>query len=193
MFAAVSAPPVLGPDPAGAGAPALAHDAGAEPIGGSPAQPDPPDAGVDASGPDPGLDPTVSFTWTETLPGAGTCRGGRYTGSFTCSAAELLVPITGEVTVLLSVAPEEQKLAIEEGTVKGAFFLAPMVVGGIDCPSRVFEGVTIDGMDLFTQERFDAALFGTLDLDTLVIEGDFVLTNAAGQECSGTFRLGAAP
>lgn len=195
VFAVVdpSKPPVLGPDPAGTGMPTPARDAGGEPVGGSSAPPDALDAGVDASGPDPGLDPTVSFAWTETLPGAGTCRGGRYAGSFTCSAVELLVPITGEVTVLLSVAPEQQKLAVEEGTVKGAFFLAPTVQGGIDCPSRAFEGITVDGMDLFTQERFDASLSGTLDLDTLVIDGEFVMTNAAGQECRGTFRLGAAP
>jgi len=186
-------PPVLGPDPAGAGEPTPGLDAEAGPNAGSPAPPDPLDAGVDASGPDPGLDPTVTFAWTETLPGAGTCRGGRYAGSFTCSADELLVPITGEVTVLLSVDPEEQTLAIEEGSVKGAFFLAPTIQGGIDCTSRAFEGVTIDGMDLFTQESFEASMSGTLDVDTLVIDGEFVLTNSAGQECRGTFRLGAAP
>jgi hypothetical protein len=104
-----------------------------------------------------------------------------------------LVPITGEVSVLHSVDPEEQKLAIEEGTVKGSFFLAPTVLGGLDCPSRSFSGVTVDGMDLFTLERFEAVLSGTLDVDTLVIEGEFMLTNASGQACAGTLRMGAAP
>src|SRR5262245_5247588 len=34
----------------------------------------------DAGGPelDPGLDPKITFPWTETLPGKGTCRAGLY-------------------------------------------------------------------------------------------------------------------
>lgn len=189
----VLAPPVPPPPgEAAAGTTAPVLDAGGEPSAGG-SGPDLADAGVDASGPDPGLDPTVRFTWVETLPGAGTCRGGRYAGSFICSSVALIVPLTGEVSVLLSVDPEEQKLAIEEGTVRGSFFLAPVIEGGLDCPTRHFEGLTVDGMDLFTLEHFDATLSGTLDVDTLVIDGEFTLTNAAGQECTGTVRLGAAP
>jgi hypothetical protein len=106
-------PPAPPPDTAGTngGSTPPPFDAGNPPVGGSDAPDVMADAGVDI-GPDPGLDPAVRFTWTETLPGAGTCRGGRYAGSFICSSVALLVPIVGEVSVLLSVAPEQQKLAI---------------------------------------------------------------------------------
>src|SRR4051794_11425184 len=39
------------------------------------------DAGTDPEPPQPDVD----FVWTESLPGQGTCRAGRYAGSFDCT------------------------------------------------------------------------------------------------------------
>jgi len=201
VFARVLAPSVSVAGQSGSGAagssPGSALDAGV------PTPPPPPaDAGQapdDAGGsalPDPGLDPNVVFDWTETLPGAGTCSAGRYVGSFSCTApgvAGLPVTVSGELTVLLGGTTEEQKLSVQEGTVKGAFFLAPMISGELDCPTLAFSATSVDGMDLFTAERFESSFEGTLNVDTLVIEGTFELTNASAMMCMGTFRLGIAP
>jgi hypothetical protein len=162
----------------------------------------------DAGGPDPGLDPTVMFVWTETLPGQGTCRAGRYAGSFDCTVDEtdfvgLPLSVSGQVAFSLEGSPEAQLLMITQGSIAGAVFSSGMM-GSLDCLDQRLLARTVNGQALqiggdaqnpffLSFPTFDAALLGDFDDQALVIEGTFNMVNQAKQTCSGTFRVSAAP
>jgi hypothetical protein len=184
-----------------------------------PAQPDggdPPDArlppiisaSTDAGdAPDPGLDPTVVFEWKHSLPGQGTCRAGRYAGSFECTMqgpgiGEPAAMLSGAVSFTLTGSPEEPVLSISDGQISGAFFSSGMS-GKLDCIGKQFSGMAVDGKALLGQgtqsplpalfPRFDAELDGHFDDQALVIDGLFAMTNDSAQMCRGTFHASVTP
>src|SRR5262245_8079864 len=125
-------------------APPPAMDGGRRPPPMMDPPPPPADAGTDPDGqvtPGPRRDPNVTFTWTQTLPGQGTCRQGQYIGQFTCvtdaDAASSLFPLppSGQLAFTLEGAVEEQVLSITEGSVKdefGLFFIGSLR-GSLQC------------------------------------------------------------
>jgi hypothetical protein len=144
--------------------------------------------------PDEDLDESVTFVWTETLPGQGTCKAGRYAGSFTCRRADGLV-ISGQVIFTLVGSAEEQRLAVMTGAVRdltGAVFNSDME-GELDCLKAKFDAVTINGRGFLGLGTFEAALTGAFDDQMLSIEGNLHVVDQANQTCDGTFRVGATP
>jgi hypothetical protein len=162
------------------------------------------DAGSDEdAGPIPGpdLDPRVTFDWNETLPGQGTCREGSYVGSFTCSmpaepgASAPPTPLSGQVAFTLGELSEQQVLSITRGSLKdpiGIVFHADLL-GTLRCTDDEFDAHTENGVSLIGLDTFEATLAGHFDDDALVIDGEFVMVNAAGQPCNGEFHVSAAP
>jgi hypothetical protein len=160
----------------------------------------PPDDDEDAgSRPDPGLDPTAEFPWTQTLPGAGTCRSGRYAGAFDCIITGELtgwpLTVTGEVAFTLTGSAELQVLTVEEGSLQGPFLSASTITGQLDCMSDKFDALSTDGVvgnPLFP-DAFASFLMGTFDDQALSIEGAFTTVNDDGQQCKGIFNVSIAP
>jgi hypothetical protein len=159
--------------------------------------------------PDLGLDPTAVFTWTESLPGQGTCKAGRYVGKFTCTIADDVSDpeptLAGSIVFTLAGSPEEAMLSIIAGEIWGSFF-ASGIAGTLDCSKQTFTAMTPssrtqpgDGgagqgavaAPLFP--GFAATLDGHFDSQALVIAGSFTMVNDAGQTCSGDFRVSATP
>lgn len=194
-------------------APAM-HDAGAAPVidaGGGHnikphhVEPMEDDAGEPADPADK-EDPTVTFVWTETLPGQGTCHGGVYAGSFDCEVPDSLfaLPLSGQIAFTLDGSAEEQHLSVTEGTgsISGPF-LTSDVRGDLDCIANHFSGQALNGTAVSIGDMnnpfalvfptFNASLQGTYDNQMLVISGMFTLVNDRGDMCTGTFRVSAAP
>jgi hypothetical protein len=169
------------------------------------------------SGPDPGLDPTAVFTWTQSLPGQGTCKAGHYVGKFTCTVADSGYDpaplISGSIQFTLSGSPEEPILHITAGQVSGSFF-GSGIGGMLVCSKQAFTGMTLLGRALLGVGAtgtagasgaagqgangslfggFNAMLDGHFDSQALVIAGSFTMTNDAMQMCNGDFRVSAAP
>jgi hypothetical protein len=206
---------------AGAPGPAI-HDAAVGPVvdaGGSghpSVKPPHHDAGMadeDAGGPpDPDdLDPNVTFVWTETQPGDGTCHAGVYTGSFDCEIPSdpttiggLPVSLSGQIVFTLASSPEEQQLMITDGSISSGLLLTSGMQGKLYCSDNMFSAESVDGTALtvgdmntpffFGSATFDAMLMGTYDNDTLVISGMFTMFNEQrDMMCTGTFRVSATP
>jgi hypothetical protein len=157
-------------------------------------QPDEDDAGIPSI--DPGLDPKATFEWTETLPGKGTCKAGRYVGGFECTMTGLgglPVSISGEIAFTLTGSPEEQSLTVEDGSLSGLFFSAGLS-GNLDCRQDNFAGLSDDGMlEAGGPGTFTAWLVGAYDDQSLGIEGSFSIVNDQNQSCRGSFGVQIAP
>jgi hypothetical protein len=188
----------------------VATDPGAAssaPAGGRPATRGVPerDGGLTAQ---PALDPAVSFDWTETLPGRGTCETGVYTGVFSCSLknGNLLTSFLsaqGTVTLRLGASTERSQLPVE-GELGGPLF-GGSVGGSLDCASDTLNAnigdgreIQLDGLmgevDAFVSfSTFTATLNGMLDRAALVIAGDFVMTSNDGERCAGRFSANMSP
>jgi hypothetical protein len=160
----------------------------------------------DAGGPDPGLDPTAVFSWTESLPGQGTCKAGRYVGKFTCTIYDSGNPdpqgtLSGAIVFTLAGSPEEPIRTIKPGQISGSFF-ASVITGMLDCTKQAFTATTLGGRGLLADAgtaaptlfpTFGATLDGHFDSQALVIEGTFKMVNDTGQTCDGDFRVSATP
>jgi hypothetical protein len=168
--------------------------------------PAPPPAEDDAgSVRDPDLDANVTFIWTETLPGQGTCRAGVYSGSFECDSTDALgIPfsLSGQIAFTLSGSSEQQHLMISDGSISGALLLSGLD-GQLDCIQNHFQATSTEGHSLsigdpnspfaLTFPTFNASLQGEYDKQALVISGTFSMVNDSGAMCTGTFRVSAAP
>jgi hypothetical protein len=184
--------------------------ASSAPEGGRPAPHDVPerDGGLTAQ---PTLDPGVTFEWTETLPGQGTCNTGVYTGVFSCDLKNGN-PLTnflsgqGTVSLRLGLSTERSQLPVE-GELGGPLF-GGSVLGSLDCSTdtlraQVADGgaIEVDGLmglmgatDPFVSfSTFTATLEGVLDRAALVIAGDFIMTSNDGQKCTGRFSTNVSP
>jgi hypothetical protein len=185
-------PTVMPPPGAPADAGRLPDDGPRLPV--PPLVPEEEDAGIPIV--DPGLDPNATFDWTETLPGKGTCKAGRYVGGFECTmpgVTGLPVSISGEIAFNLTGSPEEQSLTVEDGTLSGLFFGAELS-GNLDCQQDAFTGLSDGGMlDVGGPGTFTAWLAGAYDDQSLGIEGSFSIVNDQNQTCVGTFGVQIAP
>jgi len=156
----------------------------------------------------PELDPGVTFEWSETLPGQGTCNTGVYTGVFSCDLknANLLASFLsaqGTVTLRLGASTERSQLPVE-GELGGPLF-GGSVLGSLDCATdslsaQVRDGsaIEIDGLRGATDvpidfSSFTATLEGMLDRAALVIAGDFIMTSNDGEKCAGRFSANVSP
>lgn len=207
--------PIFAPLKVSVGPPGPAtDDAGPKPVvdagSSQPVKPHPhPDPPEDDAGepPDPGLDPTVTFVWTETLPGQGTCHAGVYAGSFDCEVPDPLgalpFSLSGQIAFTLDGSPEEPQLSITDGSMSSGLWLSSGLTGELDCMSYDFVGASVDGQAVGIGDMnnpfvlvfptFDASLMGHYDSDKLVITGQFAMVNDRGDMCNGTFRVSAAP
>jgi hypothetical protein len=166
--------------------------------------------GVGGGGAEPSLDPNVTFVWSETLPGQGTCKPGIYSGQFSCDLEDAnlvtsLLSARGTVTFTLGPPTETQGLPITYGDLGGPLFRGSLS-GELDCAtdrlgalSSDGQAIQLDGLmgaaasDFVSFRTFTASLEGELDRATLVIEGSFQMVNNAGETCVGSFSANASP
>lgn len=161
----------------------------------------------DAEGPPPY--PDAEFTWVETLQGQGTCRRGRYVGSFGCLVSGGVVPIElqGQLSFTLTGSEEEQTLHVIDGTVSDSTGIFDANLGGkLDCVEAVFTGETSNGVahalptDVTPIEkqgpplfRFAASFVSRFDDQTLTMAGTWTMVNDVGGGCGGLWRAAAVP
>jgi hypothetical protein len=129
------------------------------------------------------LDPNLSFGWTDTLPGQGTCKPGKYTGMFTCTYGAF--PVTGPVTLEFTKSMDGEFLDLANGQLSGAaagfYGFKCSLKGRLDCSTLKFEASAINGVfglgDPSTSPlgMFDGTLSGKLDKQTLQLSGDWSL------------------
>ena len=152
------------------------------------------------------LDPNITFDWTPSLPGQGTCKAGVYTGRFNCVMDTFPPwPLDGKLSFTLEGSPEQQRLTVTEGGISDladAVFSAG-VDGSLNCIDQRFEAQTVDGMAATlppidqpfapTFRLFEATMVGNFDDQELVITGSWHLVNDLGDTCTGSFFAGATP
>lgn len=158
---------------------------------------------------DAGERPDVSFEWSETLPGQGTCHPGRYVGTFGCAvtAGSLPVALEGQVSFTLAGSEETQMLVVTDGVLGDAqgFFRAGLQ-GRLNCLTRKFTGDSVNGrvyafpasaLPPGTEQPplfgFTAVFVGDYDDQALVIGGNWTMLNDGGGNCTGVWRVTAAP
>jgi hypothetical protein len=166
-----------------------------------------PDDGTEDAGTDEPDKPDVDFVWTESLPGQGTCRAGRYSGSFDCVLDDDTFPIplsfSGEIAFTLEGSPEAQRLMITDGALSGLWLYSGMS-GSLDCLKKTWDADSVDGSVLILDAdpenpfligfpSFNAGLHGRFDDQDLVIDGTIAAVNERGDKCSGTLRVSAVP
>jgi len=160
------------------------------------------DGGASARAVDGGnpYDPTISFTWPESNPPAGSCDPGSYTGTFTCDIA--FIPgfppgqVTGPVTFTLSPSASGEFLEIKNGrldaTANGSINFGCDLVGQLDCATRTFHADAQNGT--WGTPPFGGTFFGSMDgtLDglTSTLTGTWSLTAGTmaaptAQPCTG--------
>jgi hypothetical protein len=94
----------------------------------------------------------------------------------------------------LGISSEQQVLSIIDGDVKNVWgFEAARLAGSLRCVDKVFEAQTGPGMLWYPWTDYRATLGGQFDDQALVIEGNFLMTNAAGARCPGSFHVSAVP
>lgn len=173
---------------------------------GSDAAPPPTPVAIDADGttaaePDAGARPDASFEWSETLPGQGTCRAGRYSGSFACAASAGTVPVAieGQISFTLGGSEEVQVLHVSEGTLGDVYgFFEAELAGELNCLTSQFIGNSVNGRAYALPESavpagverlplfgFSAAFFGKFDNQALFIAGNWSMMNDVGGGCLG--------
>lgn len=143
---ATAAPGGSGP---GAGGTTTAASGGVPGAGGIPSAQG---AGGGPAVPFAGYDATIKFDWPESVPTAGSCKPGKYSGTFTgWYAADLIagfpVPIAGNVDLTLLQSDDGEFFKLADGKISG------LVYGFIP---------------------FDSGLTGTLDCGTLKLVDGFM-------------------
>lgn len=137
--------------------------------------------------------PDASFVWTETLPGKGTCSGGRFAGRFDCKFAgtSTVGAIQGSINLTLGAASEAQTLMVSQA----------QIIGFGDGPTPLWSA-SLDGQLMCGSGAFDATtvavlgspwnppkgkLQGTFDAKALTLSGTITLTADNGAQCQGTW------
>ena len=160
------------------------------------------------------LDPNVTFDWTETAPGRGSCVGQTFIGQFKCDVSPVLLSPTVEGSLLLVFGGtlESQPLNVSPGQLSAfddsgngmAFLIAP-VTGRLDCSTRI---ATLDVTPTMTavlpiarqvvwilpmaQPIVSGTLHGNFNASMQTINGDISLAFADTQtKCLGTFTVNA--
>jgi hypothetical protein len=180
--------------------------------------PEMPTAGMSApedveTGQRPALNSSVTFAWTESIPGAGACRAAMFTGRFDCMVATLLGrpdKVTGLINLVLHGSSEAQSLNIDGGQISAwdeamNRIVLATVSGGLDCGSQRLDA-TIDSTpsdpwpierqlnwaNLNPQLVARGMLVGSLDPDIQEIAGNLELVfDPGGTRCVGMFSAKA--
>jgi hypothetical protein len=160
------------------------------------------------------LDPNVTFDWTETAPGRGSCVAQTFIGNFTCDISPVVLSPTVEGSLLLTFGGtlESQPLNVNPGQLSafddsgnGMPFLTAPVTGRLDCSTRI---VTLDVTQTMTevlpiarqlvwilpmaQPMVNGTLHGNFNASMQTINGDVALAFADTQtKCLGTFAVQA--
>ncbi len=157
-----------------------------------------------------GLDKTAEFTWTQSLPGQGTCKAGKYTGTFNCtyipkggSADGGSTDVSGPITMTLQKSMNGEFLEVANGDLNGfavgiVSFIAQLV-GKLDCTTQKFQATALNGAyGLFDAKvlplgTLDGTLDGTFDNQALTLSGIWALTEASGGTCTGPWTASYTP
>lgn len=146
----------------------------------------------------------ASFDWPQSLPGAGMCAPGTYTGRFDCMLG--FFPLSGSLTFTLDRADEAEVLEIVTGEVVGLDaggieLLRGELAGTLRCGDRTFDAQSVNGRSLPTLplipipafDAFDASFDGDFDPDLLQITGNWQMSNTGGLLCDGPFTASRSP
>jgi hypothetical protein len=217
--APASRTPTPGAPRSGAGAPTQLPAAGAagttmtipnaEP---EPTAPKPPSLPAGMFMPKADLDRDAGFDWEETVPGAGGCQPGTYTGTFTCAFVPLGAPpefepypLTGPVSFTLEPSMDGEFLVIANGELEAIaeviFGLRSKLAGKLDCNTLVLDAMAVEGRwalgdpnDSFLQGGlFEGELAGSLNPQTLQMTGTWALEDEAFGKCDGDWTASYVP
>jgi hypothetical protein len=153
---------------------------------------------------------SVSFNWTESIPGAGGCQPAMFTGRFFCQVATITgVPdqLNGLITVLLRGSSETQTLDIDGAQIvvydnnSIRIVIAPLT-GALECGNQRLRA-TIDAtpseampvdrqiswVNFTVQPITTGTLTGSLDPDLQQITGDLEIDFAPTTRCVGGFSI----
>lgn len=160
------------------------------------------------------LDPSTTFDWSQSLPGQGTCKPGKYTGTFTCTYTPAGTPadagagvgatvVSGPVTLELQKSMSGEFLEIAngqlDGVAQGVIGFTSKLSGKLDCTTLELTADAVDGVygfgdpKLFPFGVFQGGLTGALDTQTLVLSGNWALTEGSGGTCSGPWMASFTP
>jgi hypothetical protein len=128
-------------------------------------------------------DPGVTFDWPSTMPMAGKCQPGTYSGQFSCDVDEGLfgkVNFTGPVSFTLTASPAGEFLEITNGMLVGNGNGIPFMgdlVGKLDCNTNAFTATTSNGTAtiLIFPTPVGGTLEGHLDRLTQTLAGTWTL------------------
>jgi hypothetical protein len=156
---------------------------------------------------------SVKFDWTESIPGAGVCQAGMFTGRFECQVGTIVGRpdvLDGVISLVLMGSSEAQNLNISGGTITvwdemmTRVVVAP-VSGELECGSQRFlaeiDATLSDPMPLERQLAWvnpsaqpitTGTLRGSLDPDFQEIEGDIEIKFDPNARCAGDFSLKGA-
>jgi hypothetical protein len=168
--------------------------------------------GVAAGSSSAHLNPNVTFGWTETSPGRGSCAGQTFVGNFTCTVSPVLFSpnVEGSLMLAFGGSLENQPLTLTDGQLvafddgNAQLLMAPLT-GKLDCGSRI---ATLDLTPTMTdvlpltrqiawvlpmaQPMATGTLHGNFDASALTINGDVALAFADTQtKCLGKFIVQA--
>ncbi len=158
------------------------------------------------------LDKTAKFDWTESLPGQGTCKPGKYTGTFMCDYkqdgpdggaapdASVIAMVSGPVTLTLQKSMSGEFLEISDGKLDGVAMgvisFSSMLSGRLDCTTLKFSAKAVMGSyalgGLLPLGTFDGSLIGMFDTQTLTLKGEWALKAGAGS-CRGPWTASYTP
>ncbi|HEX7477658.1 MAG TPA: hypothetical protein VF331_07615 [Polyangiales bacterium] len=169
------------------------------------------DAQVGQYVPRAGLDKTAKFSWTESLPGQGTCKAGKYTGTFMCDYkqatpdAGVVASVAGPVSLTLQKSMNGEFLEIADGQLNGVAMnvigFSSKLSGKLDCTTLKFTAMAVMGVFGFGDPAtgvlpvgtFQGSLSGGFDKQTLTLMGDWALSDASGGTCRGPWKASFTP
>jgi hypothetical protein len=206
--------PMAMPAPPSAGKAALptSGPSGAAGSGTAAEQPRAPTVGSSTS--DPHLNPAIVFDWTETIPGAGSCQAGKFTGNFSCAVDSILLPerFEGSITLVLKGSSEAQSLTIDAGQLLAfdentkPVVSATHIVGTLNCVTQALSADVLPTksevmpaerqvawLNAAQQPNTSGTLKGSLDPSAQTLQGDLELLFEPAPTCTGTFSVRAAP
>jgi hypothetical protein len=155
------------------------------------------------------LDKDAKFEWTESLPGQGTCKAGKYTGMFMCEyvpnggMSGMGTMVSGPVTFELKESSNGEFLEIADGNLtgvaQGVFGFTSMLSGKLDCSTLELTADAVMGTygfgdpKVFPIGTFMGTLGGKFDQQNLTLSGDWSLTEMSGGVCKGPWMASFTP
>jgi hypothetical protein len=160
----------------------------------------------------PPLNSSVTFDWTETIPGAGSCQAAKFTGPFYCMVATIIGKpdqLNGSINLVLHGSSESQTLNIDGGNISvyddaGNSIVITGLTGGLECGTQrlkaTIEPKATEAMPVERQLSWlnpnvnpvaTGKLTGSLDPALQEIGGDMEVDFEGGTRCVGEFNIKA--